>query len=172
MTEVLVKDKDTNKEYKFIDVTDENNNDGCKASTEFNEWLHDFSEASQESFLLGTPRLSKVYFHTMKFSDRSVYIWIGNEALKFENMTCAMQTPYAKEPLTTRIFSANSTDFETSNETCSDLACKLAKRLQKQVYVSMNVSFGSIADADSQNSCVKLIEMALFREIKVNPEKF
>lgn len=172
MTEVVIKDKDTNREYKFLDVTDENNNAEAKALTEFNEWSHDFSEASQELSFMGAPKLSKVHFHTMKFASGGVYIWIGDEPFKFENMTCAMHTPYAREPLTTCVFSTNSTNYETSNETCCDLACKLSKRLKKQVFVSMNVSFSAVADADTQNNCVKLIEMALFKEIKSNPEKF
>ena len=170
MSEIVV--KTPNKDYKFIDITDENNNDEVKPLTEFFQWSQNFSEINTDETFTAPSSLSHVYFQTIKFSAGCVYIYISDESTKLENISCAMKTPYAAEPLTTSLMSSCSAGQESSSEATNDLSCKLAKRLNKQVIVALNVGFSVISASDTQEICLKLIEMALFKEIKSNPQKF
>ena len=79
-----------------------------------------------------------------------------------------MKTAYSEQPLSTALL-LNSDD---SAQISSDLALKLAKKLNKQVFASVNIAFSAIYDTDSQDLFIKTIQTALFNEIKQNPAKF
>ncbi len=143
----------------------------CESLSTFNEWSVNSSELEDEQFSSKCSlNLLKIYFHTIKYSSGCIYLYIGDSDSKLENLSCSMKTPYVHEPLSTSIFSSSKQD--ASSTSTNDLACKLAKRLKKQVFVSLNVSFSQTQDGDIQNDFLKLIEIALFKEIKMNPHKF
>jgi hypothetical protein len=79
-----------------------------------------------------------------------------------------MKTAFSEQPVNTFILFGNNESSQLSN----DLALKLAKRLNKQVFVSVNVAFQVLNDANSQDLFMKTVEISLFNEIKQNPFKF
>jgi len=156
--------------YKYTDITDVNNNQNESLST-LNEWSVNFADINPDKNFIAPSNLSKVYFHTIKYSGGCLYLWIGDQSAKLESLSCSMKTPFLPEPLTTALLSSR-TQSECCVDATNDLACKLAKRLKKQVLLSLSVSFSVINNADVQDTCLKLIEMALFKEIALNPHKF
>lgn len=141
-------------DYQVIETSDD--------LVAFNEW------SMKTDPKVTTPVLSKLYFQTIKYGNNSLYLWIGDTNTKLENISCAMKTPYAEQPVNTQLLFANNESSLMSN----DLAVKLAKRLNKQVFVSVNCAFASIYDADSQELFLKTVELALSKEIKTYPNKF
>lgn len=99
-----------------------------------------------------------IFFQVIKMKD-SLYIWIGdrNKPLLI-NMALAMNTKYDKTPLTTTVM-GDHMEIHSRN-----IACRLARKLQKVVYVSFNV-------AETLFN-VSVIEKRLNDEIKKYPEKF
>ena len=155
---------------EFVDLTDE---DEVESVSSFNEWCFSPTEVSDETDVTTLPlNLGKIYFHTIKYSGDCVYLWCGDGNTRLDNVVCSMKTPYKQEPLTTSLMSNCQEGQDMAAMATSDLACKLSKRLKKQVFVSLNVAFGLLGDSCLQANFMKLIELALFKEIKLNPQKF
>ena len=138
----------------------ENINNENQELIQFNEWSLKTNSTNSV--------LSSIYFQTIKYLNNSLYIWIGDSKSNLENMSCSMKTAFSEQPVNTFILFGNNESSQLSN----DLALKLAKRLNKQVFVSVNVAFQVLNDADSQDLFMKTVEISLFNEIKQNPFKF
>lgn len=139
----------------------------------FHQWT--LSPNSKTSDKFTTP-IKSIYFHSIKYDGNCLYLWIGDSNCKLENLSCAMQTNYSSNPLSTELIQVNSEQTTGSNPS-SDLATKLSKRLNKQVFVSLNVplesaEFNQFNDLEGSLSAQQLVERRLFEEIKANPDKF
>ena len=119
--------------------------------------------------------LPNIYFHSIKFSANSLYVWIGDNELKLDNVSCAMPTPFSATPLATDIMLAreNNDGDVDSLSLSSDLGAKLSKKLNKQVILSFNVNknlLKSTVDKQTNNDydsfMINLITKCLFDEIK------
>merc|ERR1711911_30660 len=91
-----------------------------------------------------------VYFKLIKLSE-SYFVWIGLEPL-LSNMAVAMPTKFSSTPSSTLLF-GNKSELGTSS-----LAQKLAKKFNKQIFVSCSVPY------DQQLSV--LLEKRLSQAIK------
>ena len=160
--------------YEYVDITaDRNNNENVNGQgVEFFEWSANFDEINSLPDFTAPASLGTIYFHTIRFGENSVYVWIGDKSSKLQNLTVAMKTAYSNDPLTSVLLSNKNLVDDSSCQATSDLACKLSKRLKKQVICGLNVGFSIVADSDTQSCVLKQIEMALFKEIKTNPQKF
>jgi proteasome assembly chaperone 4 len=111
--------------------------------------IHSFSSQIAES---------TVHFQVLKM-EKSLFIWIGSGTdPTFSDLGMALGTSYGRLPLCTRLMGAH-TDMTSLN-----LASRLAKKLQKAVYVSYNVP--------SDRLSLPAIEKQLQEEIKTHPDKF
>lgn len=117
--------------------------------------------------------LPNILFHSIKLSDKCLYIWIGDFNSKLENLACSMQTPYEREPIGIEIIQPN-TDDPNNNSLSRDLSIKLAKKLNKQVLVSFNISQCLLEQSipNEEATLMQLIEKRLFQEIKQNSDNF
>ncbi|XP_076653428.1 proteasome assembly chaperone 4 [Halictus rubicundus] len=96
--------------------------------------------------------------HTIKM-DNCLYLWVGNPRKQIMNdLSFAIVSPFAKEPLTTKIMGP------ISDETSSNFAKRLSKKLSKPVYVSFNV--------EVDNPSMRALEMKLKDELAAHPEAF
>ena len=66
---------------------------------QFNEWSFQ-TQTTQ-------PLLARLHFQTIKYSNSSVYLYIGDSSSKLENMSCSMKTAYSGEPLNTYLLFGN-----------------------------------------------------------------
>lgn len=166
--------KDPIEKYDYVDITaDSNNNEEQNnQGVQFFEWTLNFNEINTIPDFAAPANLGTIFFHTIRYGENAVYIWIGDKSSKLQNLTVAMKTAYSNDPLTSVLISNKNLVEDTSCQTNSDLACKLSKRLKKQVICGLNVGFSVVADSDTQSCVLKQIEMALFKEIKTNPHKF
>lgn len=138
--------------------------------------------------------IPEINFHVIKYSDKCLYVWVGDANKKMENLSCSMQSPLDRDPLGVEIMQSHK--FEQNNlfsNLSKDLAIKLAKKLNKQIFVSFNVGANLLEqiparvepittleesymlmqrDSESSSSLMQMIEKALFQEIKSCPEKF
>ncbi len=103
-----------------------------------------------------------VYFHIIKYSAKCLYVWISTNG-KLESLSVAIQTPYEHLPTATDILKLTC-DVNSDSQLSNDLARKLARKLNKQVFVSCNLS--------DNTANYPLIEKHLFEEINSNKEKF
>ena len=144
--------------YQVVETGNKNDQDLIT----FNEWSLPATTTDV------SPILAKIRFQTVKYSNNCLYVWIGDSNCKLENISCAMKTSYSEQPLNTNLLLSS----DHSAQISSDLALKLAKKLNKQVFVSVNIAFSAIYDSESQDLFIKTIQTALFNEIKQNPDKF
>lgn len=119
-----------------------------------------------------------ISYHSIKYSDKTLYIWIGDGESKIENLSCSMKTPFDDEPSTCDLLMVNNQDSDYINLS-NDLAGKLAKRLKKQVLVGFNVKIDPqqlVPELNNNNSThnnlLFLIEKRIIEEIKKNPQYF
>lgn len=174
----------------------------------FHEWslsnvLKNNGDGQKESGVVYDEKnIPNVSYHSLKCSDKCLYVWIGDNGNRLENLSCSMQTPYEKEPLGVEIIQSNKQEQQNSifGNLSRDLAIKLAKKLNKQVFVSFNVSINLLElvppsvepittleesyhlngshdlidspGASPAQSLLTLIEKSLFKEIKSHPDKF
>jgi hypothetical protein len=158
-----------------------------------NENVKNQTEQQQPTDLSNTAaQMPNINFHSIKFSDKSVYIWIGDSHTKLENLSCSMKTPYEREPLGIDILLANTEEQNDKSDLSKSLSIRLAQKLKKQVLISFNVA-ASLLDQfsmqlepvdsilrnplnDFNNNCnaslLEIIERRLYKEIKANPDKF
>jgi hypothetical protein len=162
------------------------------SSVDFHSWsLDDYKNESNDSMQRNrNTSLPNISFHAIKYSDKSLYVWIGDASSKLENVSCSLKTPYEREPLGIDILLASTDEQNDKSDTSKDLSIKLARRLGKQVLVSFNVANSLLDQFDLQSQPVdhsmlanhvdlnnnmrlmQLIERRLFSEIKSHPEKF
>lgn len=75
-----------------------------------------------------------ILFHATKLVD-SLYIWIGYRNVpKFADLSLALNNKYDSQPICTRLIG----DF--IDEPSKNIALKLSKKLNKVVYVSLNIN--------------------------------
>ena len=134
----------------------------------FHEWSFKPMDKNQ-NMSLGNP----INFHSIRYENNSLYIWIGDSSCKMENLSCSLKTKYSNDPLSTEILQVNCTEQVATNPS-TDLAIKLAKKLNKQVFVSLNVPFAAVefGEDESSLSIQQMVEKCLFEEIKAKPEMF
>ena len=112
-----------------------------------------------------------ISFHSVKYDNNCLYVWIGDSNCKMENLSSSIKTNYSSDPLSTEILQINSPEQVVTNPS-SDLAIKLAKKLNKQVFVSLNVPFDAVEFDENDLSIQQMLEKCLFEEIKSRPEMF
>ena len=112
-----------------------------------------------------------ISFHSIKYDNNCLYVWIGDSNCKMENLSTSIKTNYSSDPLSTEILQINSPEQVVTNPS-SDLAIKLAKKLNKQVFVSLNVPFDADEFDENDVSIQQMLEKCLFEEIKSRPEMF
>jgi hypothetical protein len=119
-----------------------------------------------------------ISYHSIKYSDKTLYIWIGDGESKLQNLTCSMKTPFDDEPSSCDLLMVNNQDSDYVNLS-NDLAGKLAKRLNKQVLVGFNVKLDPQQlipelnnNHSTNNNLLFLIEKRIIDEIKQYPQYF
>ena len=147
----------------------------------FHEWSLDLSRAKEEEEATGgvddgrqhqqQQRMPPISFHSIKYGEKSVYMWIGDGHSTLNNLCGAVQTPFDTRPSCVNLLSNDET--EASALVSSNLASKLAKRLGsgKQVLVAFNVSMNGV-DELAQQKLVFAVEKRIVDEIKANPHLF
>lgn len=98
-----------------------------------------------------------VHFHIISLKD-SYLVWIGSTPCDFSSLAMAIPTKYDKMPLSTTILGSSSDTFS------QNVAQKLSKKCNKQVFVSYNLPLDYLL--------LPLVEKRLFEEIKTNPDRF
>ncbi|KAI0210801.1 Proteasome assembly chaperone 4 [Lamellibrachia satsuma] len=88
----------------------------------------------------------------------SFFVWIGSSPPDFKNLAVAVQSRFERQPL------GNSLMGDLTDPSSSSLAQKLAKKTNKQVFVSCNLT--------TEPMMLSLVEKRLFEEMKALPEKF
>nr|XP_022321056.1 proteasome assembly chaperone 4-like [Crassostrea virginica] len=96
-----------------------------------------------------------VNFQVLKLRD-SFYVWIGTSN-KLGNVTVAMPTKFSSVP-------SGSVLLGPTDSHCLNIAQRLAKKTQKQVFVSGNVDYNQLM--------LPLIEKRIGQELMNSPEKF
>uniref|UniRef100_A0A8C6S7Y7 Proteasome assembly chaperone 4 n=1 Tax=Neogobius melanostomus TaxID=47308 RepID=A0A8C6S7Y7_9GOBI len=110
--------------------------------------VHNFSEKILEQV---------VHFHVMKLNG-GFFLWIGSTPV-LSNLAVSMSSKHDSMPLSSQIMG------DPSNTSANTLAQRLAKRTQKQVYVSY-----SLAVTDCNLSL--LVENRIKKELELHPEYF
>ncbi|CAF1136642.1 unnamed protein product [Brachionus calyciflorus] len=143
------------------------------SSINFHYWSLKTDEELKQS---SDEKLPNINFHVLKYSDKCLYVWIGDFNNKIENLSCAIKTPYEKDPTGVEIMLANEELNNNTNSLGKDLSIKLSRKLNKQVFVSFNVACDllekMIDNTGDGLSLMQLIEKRLFTEIKQHPELF
>lgn len=99
-----------------------------------------------------------VMFQVIKMID-SLYIWIGhNNQPMLQDLSLAMDNKYGKLPVSTRLLG------DSIDETSKNISTKLCKRLNKAVYVSLNV--------EDNRFNIESVEKRIQKEIVEFPEYF
>lgn len=132
----------------------------------FHEWS--FKQKDKNENMTLNPLIN---FHSIKYDNNCLYVWIGTSSCKMENLSSSIKTNYSNDPLSTEILQINTPEQVVTNPS-SDLAIKLAKKLNKQVFVSLNVPFDPVEYDENDLSTQQLLEKCLFEEIKSRPEMF
>ncbi|XP_039983794.1 proteasome assembly chaperone 4 [Xiphias gladius] len=110
--------------------------------------VHNFSEKILEQV---------VHFHVMKLSG-GFFLWVGSAPV-LSNLAVSMSSKYDSMPLSTLVMG------DPSNTAPNSLSQRLAKKTQKQVYVSY-----SLPMTDSNLSL--LVENRIKKELELHPEHF
>lgn len=99
-----------------------------------------------------------VSFSVLKLKD-SLFVWVGSsDEPKLMNMCVAMKSSYESLPLTSQILGPHSDDLS------SGLASQLSRRLNKPVFVSVNLQIDRFLFPE--------VTKRLKEEIKINAEYF
>lgn len=160
--------------------SDDLNANELNSMISFHSWSLAKSSDEQRGTTLQSTTMPEINFHTIKYSDKSLYVWIGDSSSKMQNLACSMQSPLERDPIGVEIMqSASLVDGGGDGNLSKDMAVKLSKRLRKQVLVSFNVSPNLLElllvegnQSDEVTSLLHLIEKSLFAEIKSKPELF
>ena len=103
-----------------------------------------------------------LFIQTIKYSSNYLYIWLSNNG-KLENLSFAVQTKYEKLPLGINIINKDG----DNQQFMDNLTSKLSFKLNKQVFLALNIDF----DPNNVNFILN-VEKFLFNEIKLNKDKF
>lgn len=122
-------------------------------------------------------RLPNISFHCIRYADKCLYLWIGDSETKMECLTCAIKTPYEKDPLAIDIMLNNDDQNNITENLSKDLSVKISKKLNKQVFISFNVSNNLLEQNcnptnEPEATLKNIIEKRIFLEIKNHPENF
>ncbi|XP_003979179.1 proteasome assembly chaperone 4 [Takifugu rubripes] len=110
--------------------------------------VHNFSEKILEQL---------VHFHVMKLNS-GFFLWVGSSP-ELSNLAVSMCSKYDSVPLSTLVLG------DPSNTAPMSLAQRLAKKTNKQVYVSY-----SLPGTDPNMSL--LVESKIKKELELHPEHF
>ncbi|XP_008829893.1 proteasome assembly chaperone 4 isoform X1 [Nannospalax galili] len=110
--------------------------------------LHNFSARLWEQL---------VHFHVMRLTD-SLFLWVGATP-HLRNLAVAMCSRFDSIPVCTSLFG------DTSDTTSTGLAQRLARKTNKQVFVSYNLQ-------NTDSNFALLIENRIKEEMETFPEKF
>ncbi|KAI5931249.1 Proteasome assembly chaperone 4 [Manis javanica] len=112
--------------------------------------LHNFSAQLWEQL---------VHFHVMRLTD-SLFLWVGATP-HFRNLAVAMCSRYVSDsiPVSTSLLG------DTSDTTSTGLAQRLARKTNKQVFVSYNLQ-------NTDSNFALLVENRIKEEMEAFPEKF
>ncbi|KAM9233388.1 proteasome assembly chaperone 4 [Dugong dugon] len=110
--------------------------------------LHNFSARLWEQL---------VHFHVMRLTD-SLFLWVGATP-QLRNLAVAMCNRYDSIPVATSLLG------DTSDTTSTGLAQRLARKTNKQVFVSYNLQ-------NTDSSFALLVENRIKEEMDAFPEKF
>lgn len=110
--------------------------------------VHNFSEKILEQVF---------HFHVMKFNG-GFFLWVGSSPV-LSNLAVSMSSKYDSMPLSTLVMG------DPSNTAPNSLAQRLAKKTNKQVFVSY-----SIPVTDSNLSL--LVENRIKKELELHPQHF
>lgn len=91
---------------------------------------------------------------------KSIFLWIGNpgDSSSFSNLSYAALNPYQSSPLNTSIISLQ------NDELSNRLAVRLSKKLDKPVWVSVNLNIDHLSEPE--------LEKLIKNEITINSDKF
>ncbi|XP_060630735.2 proteasome assembly chaperone 4 [Anolis sagrei] len=98
-----------------------------------------------------------VHFHAMRLRD-SLFLWVG-DAPRLGNLALAMNSPRDSIPVSTLLFG------DTSDNTSTSLAQKLASKTKKQIFVSYNIQ-------NTDSGFILLVENRIKEEMAAFPDKF
>ncbi|XP_024134249.1 proteasome assembly chaperone 4 [Oryzias melastigma] len=110
--------------------------------------VHNFSEKIPEQV---------VHFHVIKF-DGGFFLWVGSAPV-LSNLAVSLNSKYDSTPLSTLVMG------DPSDTTATSLAQGLAKRTEKQVFVSYSLPM-------SDSSLSLLVEGRIKKELELHPEHF
>ncbi|XP_038147653.1 proteasome assembly chaperone 4 [Cyprinodon tularosa] len=110
--------------------------------------VHNFSDKILEQV---------VHFHVMKL-DGGFFLWVGSAPV-LSNLAVSMSSRYDSMPLSTLVMG------DPSNTAANSLAQRLAKRTQKQVFVSYSLPM-------TDSSLSLLVENRIKKELELHPENF
>ncbi|XP_047442961.1 proteasome assembly chaperone 4 [Mugil cephalus] len=110
--------------------------------------VHNFSEKILEQL---------VHFHVMKMSG-GFFLWVGSAPV-LSNLAVSMSSRYDSMPLSTLVMG------DPSNTTPNSLAQRLAKKTNKQVFVSYSLPM-------TESSLSLLVENRIKKELELHPEHF
>lgn len=98
-----------------------------------------------------------IHFHAMRMKD-SLFLWVG-AVPHMRNLAVAMCSRYDSIPVATSLFG------DTSDTTTTGLAQRLARKTNKQVFVSCNLQ-------NTDSNLALLVENRIKEEMEAFPEKF
>ncbi|XP_049578220.1 proteasome assembly chaperone 4 [Syngnathus scovelli] len=110
--------------------------------------VHNFSERFMEQ---------TVHFHVMKLSG-AFFLWVGSSPI-LSNLAVSMSSRYDSMPLSTLVMG------DPSDTAPNSLARRLAKKTQKQVFVSYRLP-------TTNSSLSLLVENRIKKELELHPGKF
>ncbi|RVE73704.1 hypothetical protein OJAV_G00033740 [Oryzias javanicus] len=110
--------------------------------------VHNFSDKIMEQV---------VHFHVMKL-DGGFFLWVGSAPV-LSNLAVSLNSKYDSMPLSTLVMG------DPSETTATSLAQRLAKRTEKQVFVSYSLPM-------SDSSLSLLVEGRIKKELELHPEHF
>ncbi|RNA25418.1 Proteasome assembly chaperone 4 [Brachionus plicatilis] len=124
-----------------------------------------------------TLQLPNINFHCIRYSDKCLYLWVGDSEAKMESLSCAIKTQYEKDPTAIDIMLINEDQNNNSQNLSKELSIRISKKLNKQVFVSFNVSNSLLEQTyyqtdEPQDNLRSIIEKGIFSEIKNRPENF
>nr|XP_012295706.1 proteasome assembly chaperone 4 isoform X1 [Aotus nancymaae] len=122
--------------------------EGPVAAAGWDVSLHNFSARLWEQL---------VHFHVMRLTD-SLFLWVGATP-HLRNLAVAMCSRYDSIPVSTSLLG------DTSDTTSTGLAQRLARKTNKQVFVSYNLQ-------TTDSNFALLVENRIKEEMEAFPDKF
>lgn len=139
--------------------------------------FHSWSLKNKTKTDLEMKSLPNIIFHCIRYSDKCLYIWVGDSETKMESLSCAVKTPYEKDPTAIDLMLGSDDQNNNSQNLSKELSIKISKKLNKQVFVSFNISNSLLEQTYNQanepeDNLRNIIEKRIFVEIKNLPQNF